>query len=357
MSLALVVLLSAAAATPFPELARQAAAAREANRPQEAATLYRRALRQKPDWTEGWWYLGTILYDRNSYAEAADALSHFVKLEPKAAPGWAILGLCEFETGRYADSLAHVERGITLGLANDNPLAKVARYHSALLLTRSGQFERALVRFSELSTLGANDQDTVVAAGLAGLRIPILPAELRPARRPLVEQVGRAVMAAGGRQAAAAKPLFEQLVAAYPNEPQLHNLYGSYLLGMDPDAALREWQRELEISPGHVPARLQIAFEYLKRGEAPKAVPYAEEAVRIEPESFAAHNALGRALTESGERARGLVELEKARDLAPDSPEARVALASAYAAAGRPQDAARERAEFVRLRNLRDSRQ
>jgi predicted Zn-dependent protease len=49
--------------------------------------------------------------------------------------------------------------------------------------------------------------------------------------------------------------------------------------------------------------------------------------------------------------------LEKARDLAPESPETRVALASAYAKVGRPQDAARERAEFQRLKNLQEPTQ
>ena len=37
----------------------------------------------------------------------------------------------------------------------------------------------------------------------------------------------------------------------------------------------------------------------------------------------------------------------------PDSPQTRIALASAYAKAGRAQEAARERAEFVRLDRLK----
>jgi cytochrome c-type biogenesis protein CcmH/NrfG len=69
------------------------------------------------------------------------------------------------------------------------------------------------------------------------------------------------------------------------------------------------------------------------------------------PESFAAYAALGRVLSESGELTEGIKALERARQLAPDSPQVRIALASAYAKVGRPADAARERAEFLKLKN------
>ncbi len=52
---------------------------------------------------------------------------------------------------------------------------------------------------------------------------------------------------------------------------------------------------------------------------------------------------------------RGIQELEEARKLAPGSPQVRIALATAYAKAGRKEDAARERREFLRLRQEVDS--
>jgi len=51
---------------------------------------------------------------------------------------------------------------------------------------------------------------------------------------------------------------------------------------------------------------------------------------------------------------KGIQELETARQQAPDSPQVRFSLAAAYAIAGRKDDAARERAEFVRLKQLAD---
>ena len=80
-------------------LQRQATEAREQNRNQDALRLYRECVRLQPNWSEGWWYLGTLLYDQNAYAPARDALLKLVQLEPKSPPAaWALLGLCEFET-------------------------------------------------------------------------------------------------------------------------------------------------------------------------------------------------------------------------------------------------------------------
>jgi hypothetical protein len=51
---------SKAAASPaaFDALVKDAAAAREAGRLDDAIALYRKAVRQKPDWIEGHWYIG-----------------------------------------------------------------------------------------------------------------------------------------------------------------------------------------------------------------------------------------------------------------------------------------------------------
>ena len=58
----------------FEDLARQATAAREQGKPGEAIQLYQQALQIHPDWEEGWWYVGTLLYDGNHFAEALPAL-------------------------------------------------------------------------------------------------------------------------------------------------------------------------------------------------------------------------------------------------------------------------------------------
>jgi len=102
-----------------------------------------------------------------------------------------------------------------------------------------------------------------------------------------------------------------------------------------------------------VPARQQIAFEYIRRGEPAKGRRYAEEAVKLAPQSFAARNALGRILLSLGEVERAVEELETGVKLAPDSPQMHYQLARAYTKAGRKEDAARARKEFLRLEKIR----
>ena len=326
------------------QLAKQAAAARDAGSVDDALALYRRGVALQPDWAEGWWNLGTLEYDRSAFAPARDAFSRLLKLEPGAAPGWALRGLCEFELKEYRPSLEDMQRALRLGLDKTPPLSKVARYHAALLLTRAAQFQNALQLYTQLAKQGADDRETILGTGLAGLRLLLFPSEVPAAQEEFVYRVGHAIYQGAVRNEAAAQKEIEALIAANPRAPELHNLLG--LLMSDPDGALDQWKQELAISPNHTPAKLQIAFEYLKRQDAVAGLPYARESVALEPESFVAHIALGRLLVVSGDLAGGIAELEQAKKLAPDSPDTRIGLASAYAKAGRTQDAARERAEF-----------
>ena len=72
-------------------VADQDAAGRRLN---EAIVFYNNALRLLPTWPEGWWYLGSIFYDRDRYREAREALGNLLSVQPKNGPAWALMGLC-----------------------------------------------------------------------------------------------------------------------------------------------------------------------------------------------------------------------------------------------------------------------
>jgi tetratricopeptide (TPR) repeat protein len=337
----------------FEELASRATAAREADRVQEAIDRYHRALKLRDSWSEGWWYLGTLYYGADRYQEARDAFARLMTLQPKGGAGVAMLGLCEFQLRQYDAALEHLQDARLLGLPVNDELTRVARYHLALLLTRSGQPEAALQLLYALAREQSDSPQILEALGLAGLSFPYLPAELPPHERELVLQAGRAEYNIGLRRMTEGRTECEKLVTHYPTTPNVHYLYGVFLLMENPDAAMGEFRRELKISPTHVRARLQIAFECLKRDDFKTGLPFAEQAEQLAPGSFPAREALGRMLLGLGETQRAIQELEMGVKLAPDSPEAAFALARAYTHAGRKEDAARVRAEFKRLESMR----
>lgn len=335
----------------FEKLAAQAEAARQQDRIDDALAFYRQALKLKPAWKEGWWFAGTLLYDKDKYAEAQPALNKLVELDPKNGPALALLGLCEYQTKDYGQAIIHLNRARLFGVGDNQQMVLVTLYHSAILLTKYKRYEQALELILDIAKRGMNSPKIVDAAGLAALRMPILPGEIVEKDRELIQLTGRAVTMAGERHAAEAQEAFEALIARFPKAANVHYVYGAFLMLNDPEEGLKQFQSELDVSKDHLPALVAIAFEYLKRGEPQKGLAYAGRAVQSAPESFAAHAALGRVLVDSGQVDEGIKRLEFAENLAPDSPQVRIALASAYAKAGRSTDAARERAEFSKLKN------
>jgi tetratricopeptide (TPR) repeat protein len=341
--------LSPKAQAEFDKLSKQADEAREAGRLDEAVTLYNNALRVKPTWVEGWWYLGSIFYDRERHVEAREALRNLLSIQSKNGPAWALIGLCEFQLKNYETALADIQNSRILGLGGNKALIAVARYHAAIIMTRLEQYELGYEVLRDFAREGNQSMSVIEALGINALRMPFLPSEVSPDKREMILLAGRAFYYMAARQVQDTERAFQELVSRYPQTPNVNYAHGVFLLIDTPDAALEAFKRELKVSPTHIPALLQIAFEYLKRNEFEAAKPFAEQAVQISPNLFATHNALGRVLLELGKVDEAIKQLEIGVQLAPDSPEMRFALAKAYARAGRKEEAAKERALFMQL--------
>ena len=201
MVLALAALLmsgSAAAQTraTFAQLSAQAAAARDEGRTDAAIALYRRAVALRPAWDEGQWYLGTLLYEQQRWAEARAAFAQVVRVHPAHAGAVAMTGLSTFQLGDYEAALRSLLQSRQLRIQNTPELATVVRYHTGILLTRVGEFEAANQVLVELAAEGQESPQTVEAFGVNLLRMPMLPSEVPPearARVRLAGEVGTAI--------------------------------------------------------------------------------------------------------------------------------------------------------------------
>lgn len=341
----------AAGTLEFQGLAKRAKAAHEAQKLDDARELYRKALRLRPRWSEGRFALGTVLYDLDRYEEARAEFREVLVQEPKSGAAWAFRGMCEFQLRNHEQALSDLQKGRLLDLASNPSLRTVVDYHTAILLVRFAQYEAAREILSKFVLVDQDSPGVIEGLGLAVLRMPYLPSEVPADKREMVTIAGRAFyQLSKNRYSPTARMAIDELVTRFPEEPNAHYAKGAFLLSVEEtDAGMSEFRRVVAMQPSHVPAMLQLAFQMIKEGRYEEALPYAENAVKAEPEFFAAHNALGRVLLELGQTDRAIAELERAARIAPNSVQTYFALARAYQRAGRTEDVKRARDTFTKL--------
>lgn len=333
-------------------LMRKADAAREAGDLEDAVGLYQKVVQQAPRTTEAWWYLGTLLYELERWPDARLAFDRVVRLDKTNSPALAFRGLCLFKLGQYPEALSDLLEAKAIGLTSNPEVGSVARFHAGLAMTRLGQFELALNTLSEFALEGNDAPQVIEALGVPTLRLPLLPSEVPADKREMVLMAGRASYFMAMRLAPAARTAFEELTLRFPEAPHVHYAFAVFLLTDDSDRAIREFERELVIQPGHAVSHIQLAGEYLKRGDAAGARPHAVKAIELAPTDFIAHRLMGQVHLEAGEVPAAIASLEQSRTLEPNSPGVYFTLAKAYARAGRAADAEKARDEFTRLDRL-----
>jgi tetratricopeptide (TPR) repeat protein len=286
----------------FEQFSTQAASAREAGRADEAIRFYQSALKLQPDWAEGWWYLGTLNYDANHYAEAISALQNLVALNPEMGPALAFLGLSEFETKDYKNSLVHLQQAQQHGYGDDAELATVASYHLALLFNWSGEFEKTVEVLGPAIKRSRPPDEIKVALGMALLRIPLLLSEVDPGKDALIHAAGEAAALLDDGNSAAAADALRQLLAEYPKTPYLHFAYAAALGGTGKDQqALRELVEETRVSPQSALPFVRMASLNLQLHHVKEALPSARRAVLLAPRSIEAHEVLAQTLKDLGQ--------------------------------------------------------
>lgn len=327
----------------FADIASKATSARDANNVPAAIDLYQQALKLNPKWTDGWWFLGSLQYSAGAYATATEALSHYLDLTHDAAPALAMRGLCEFETSDFERSLKDIQKALALGAANQPRNEKILRYHEALLLTRTGRFEDALRSYAFFAHEEDSNPELLLALGLAGLRVQLLPRELKTDQQEVYVSTGKAVFDFMKGDTASADVEFQRIFERIPPVANTHYLYGYLLYASDPDQAVVEFKKELEVNPSNAVAEVMLAWIPLMQNDGAQALPYARKAVADDASLPSAQLVLGRALTETDDAKAGVEHLEKTAQLQPDNLEVHLALVKAYSKAGRKEDARRER--------------
>ncbi len=341
----------------FEQLKAKAEAARDTDQTGEALRYYNQLLKMRPQWAEGWWHIGALNYDRDEYSSARDGFAKFVVLEPENGQGWGMLGLCEYQLKQHVNALQHLVKARTLGLGGNEELARVVRYHQALLLNLGEQFDAALTILSGFAVDNLDSPAVLDAMGLSVLRIPGPVDSLTTEEQAMVRDFGRAAFLQGRREQPDALRMFEELEAKYRGRPNVAYAYGRALVEQkEVEKALEQFKKELERDPDHVPAMLQYAFESVGQRRPEQALPFAKKAAELAPKNFVPFYLQGRIYLQLNDITLAIRMLEEARTLAPASSRVLYILAQAYQRAGRSEDANKTRAAFAKSRELEKRR-
>ncbi len=264
-----------------------------------------------------------------------------------------MLGLCDYRLERNDAALQHIQKGRDLGTVADPQFKNVMLYHEGLLLMLKEDFEKAQETLALPAHDGVTSDDLRIALGLSVLRLS--PTALSPGDselRQVLLRAGHAEELAAQEKFADALHEYERLLADFPRQLNVHYAYARFLMASgdpNPEKAVAAFQKEIENHPQHVLARLSIAS--LRASYDPGGgIPYAEEAVQLNPRLPMGHYLLGLLLLRTNQTGRTIQELEVARKMMPDDARVYYALGRAYARANRRKDAEEAWAVFQRLR-------
>lgn len=149
------------------------------------------------------------------------------------------------------------------------------------------------------------------------------------------------------------RTLYQRVVHQYPTWSRAHvRLVEACIADNELDAALIHAQKAVEIAPNDPSTQFYLGTVLLLNGDSrcAEAIGPLRRALMTNSSWIECLQNLGVALARSGKLDEALVNLEKARDLAPNSVGIRIALGNAYLQAKRPASARSEFQEALRLR-------
>ncbi len=342
----------------FQKLKAQAEAARDTDQTAEAIRLYSRLVLLRPGWAEGWWHVGALNYDRDQFEAGITAFKKFVVLEPDNGQGWGMLGLCEYGARKYLEALQHLTRARTVGLGPNDDLARVVRFHQALLFISGEQFEAARGILAGFAVEARESPQVLEAFGRAALRMAKPPDPSDSDQLTMVLRFGKAAFLEAERKGDEALRQYAGLAEEFAGKPNVAYAYASALSGQGfGSEAVKYFEQELKLNPKHVPAMLQLALELIPLTRSDEALSYAKQAAELEPDNPISYYLQGRILLARNEPEVAVGLLEKAKSLAPRFAQPRYLLAQAYQRTGKPDAARREKDEFERLKQAEKERQ
>ena len=338
-----------------PRLRQEAAMAEAGGDAEKAIRLYAQTLAKTPEWTEGWWAYGNLLYGAHRFADAAQAFGRLTRLAPENPLGFALLGLCEYEQDDWNNAALHLNKSLAGRKAMPPAIAQPATYHLGLVLMRQGNGAGALVAFKALFFQAPDYPGLPSALGSAQLNLEQTP-EVDSPLFPAVRMAGEAAIAILQNRKKDAEDAYRALIAQFPEQPFVHLDRGMLLEDEHRDEeASAEFLAETKTNPDSAVPWLWLGRVALERRDAAGARADALQARKLNPDDALSFLIEGRSLMLERKWEEALSPLREAEQRAPQSSEIHYALVSVYAALHRNGDAEQERQLFLQTSKSEDN--
>jgi tetratricopeptide (TPR) repeat protein len=323
--------------------------------------------------------------NKGDYATAIQGLEKLTKMAPGVAEFQANLGMAYYSAGRPQDAIVPCSKALKL-----KPGLVAAHYFLGISLAESGGCKEALP-YLEKDYPRLTDQRLKRVVGLDGAQcantvdepyravnflqwlnrdFPDDPSVLYLSTHVFSDLSTRASerllhIAPGSYQAhqlyaealkvqgkiADAIAEYRKVLAMAPRLPGIHYQIGRLLLAEERDSATRdaagrEFEEELQISPGDAASEYELGEMARQARKWDEAIEHFGRAVKSDPDFPQALIGLGKSLVSAGRAQEAVEPLEAAVKLTPHDPVAHYQLSFAYLRVGRQEEAKQQLAIY-----------
>ncbi|MCK4353475.1 tetratricopeptide repeat protein [candidate division WOR-3 bacterium] len=134
--------------------------------------------------------------------------------------------------------------------------------------------------------------------------------------------------------------LWSKTVIQSPNSAVVHNNLGTAYDGRgNPDKAIYEYKKAVEIDPNYKQAHYNLAASYADRGDYEEASYWHDKLIKIDPNCSRAYIKTGKVMVESGNFGQAIAEYKKAENIEPNNPGIKISMGYIYERTGKYQKA------------------
>lgn len=269
------------------QLFAQAVQAHQANRLDEAETLYRQTVELDPAQAEAWSYLGVVCQQKGAGPEAIECFNRAVALRPASADFVNNLGIAYLKQEDFDSAGRQFEKAIAL-----NPWLAQAHYNLGLVLRKQQKPVKAMASFRQAIALVPNYANAYLTLGnlltdygmydeaaVEFRKLLSLTPNARIARYNLASTLKTA------RRYKEAADVAREMLEAEPNDAAGHNIMAMFLWSIERHGeAEASARRAIELDPKLADAFSTLGLVLSALGQFDEAVECFNTTLALQPD-------------------------------------------------------------------------